>query len=328
MVVAIHVNPFGARWGGLRFPITRIAVPLFFLISGYLLFEKLNGIGDNRAKNGALWQFVKRNLQLYCAWFCLLFPITAYNRGYFEGTVGAFFSKIFVQFFLGSTFTASWYIMALIIGALLVYWIARHFGNGVALFLGGATYIVCCLASNYGNLFAGTWMPVILWDWYPTAVYNSFPVALVWLAVGKWMADHRDWVQKKPPVFTGVVACVSAVGLLAEHAFIQGLGSAVENDCYFMLVPTCVCLFMTVLGSKAKISDTKWMRKLSTVTYCLHSALAFVLGWFLRYVGLDTQQLFGAMVLYLVVLAGCVAATWVIDTLRRFRHLSFLRFLM
>lgn len=328
MVVAIHINPLSMDLGNLRFPVTRTAVPIFFMISSYLLFEKIGEIGDPKAKRLALWKFVKRNLQLYFTWFCLLFPIMAYARGYFDGGILVFLSRMLIMIPFGSTFIASWYIMALVLGVPLVYLISRYLGNTAAVIVGVVCYGVCCLASNYGNLFSETSWIIVLREWYPTDIYNSFPVAVLWLAIGKWMADHRCLVQKKSPVFTGGGACVCLLGLYMEHLLIQKINCCYENDCYFMLVPTCVLLFATALNVKTRVPLAKNLRQLSTVLYCCHGALAIVFGWLLRGIGVDTGAFPGATAFYLIVVFVCVLVSLLISTLRRFRFFSWLQYLV
>ena len=62
IVVGIHINPFG-EYSGLYYPICRIAVPLFFMISSYLLFSKLK---NNSNSKEVLVKFVKRNSNCIC----------------------------------------------------------------------------------------------------------------------------------------------------------------------------------------------------------------------------------------------------------------------
>lgn len=84
LVFSIHVNPFGGEYGELRYPFARIAVPLFFIMSSYFLFGKLQRAENPHQKNTILKKFIKRNLILYFTWFLLLFWITGNIRGWFH----------------------------------------------------------------------------------------------------------------------------------------------------------------------------------------------------------------------------------------------------
>lgn len=66
MVVGIHTL---GRYG--IYPLFRIAVPLFFMISSYLFFSNTEKRGNLRY----LKNFCIRNLKLYIFWFVVLMPV-------------------------------------------------------------------------------------------------------------------------------------------------------------------------------------------------------------------------------------------------------------
>ena len=64
-------------------PLLRIAVPLFFIISSFFFFSKINSISE-KEKPAALLRFVKRNLGLYLFWAIIQLPVKIYVNGYFN----------------------------------------------------------------------------------------------------------------------------------------------------------------------------------------------------------------------------------------------------
>ena len=71
-VVAIHTKPFITNdtlhsWVN---PLLQTAVPVFFIISSFLLFKKLNKL-DRKEQNIALANYVKRIGLLYAIWFII-----------------------------------------------------------------------------------------------------------------------------------------------------------------------------------------------------------------------------------------------------------------
>lgn len=54
-------------------------------------------------------------------------------------------------FFMGSTFIASWFIMAAVIATVLVAVLSRYLPNGKLLLLSIIPFCACCLMSGYGN---------------------------------------------------------------------------------------------------------------------------------------------------------------------------------
>ena len=66
-VVAIHTEIFGAY----IYLLVRIAVPLYFVISAYMLFKGMSG-KDKKEQLNILKKYVIRNLLLYLFWFIVL----------------------------------------------------------------------------------------------------------------------------------------------------------------------------------------------------------------------------------------------------------------
>ena len=107
MVVAIHSELFPNH----LYPWLRIAVPLFFIISSYFLFFKVQQHPNN--KNEIVRTFIKRNLELYVFWFVVSLPFTIYKRRvWWTGDIFHFFFTVLKNLLFSSTFTASWYITA------------------------------------------------------------------------------------------------------------------------------------------------------------------------------------------------------------------------
>ena len=75
-------------------PWLRLAVPLFFLISAYLLAEKLKETPKEDHWK-VTWKYIKRNLYLYLFWMLVLLPIIVYLRlDWWDGNVGMFIWRI------------------------------------------------------------------------------------------------------------------------------------------------------------------------------------------------------------------------------------------
>ncbi len=80
LVIAIHTSPLATYWETGDFWLTRvlarIAVPFFFMVSGYFLAR------SNWKNTG---RFVKKTLLLYGVAVALYLPLNWYSGGYFLG---------------------------------------------------------------------------------------------------------------------------------------------------------------------------------------------------------------------------------------------------
>ncbi len=315
MVISIHVNPvFGGGIGSPVFPTTRIAVPMFFIFSGYFLFRKL------RSKNDAeqfsdVKIYVTRLVKLYFVWFVLLFPITFLRKGYFEDGMGIGIIKLVKSFFLGSTFRASWYLMALILGILIVYGLSRITNDKVILCIGFIIYLCCSLLSNYSAI--GETLKVIsdIRQVYPN-MFNGFAVSIIWIALGKQFADDNSMI--KISKFDVLIFILSFALLFVENKVIVDFNLSVsgtqDNDCYLLLLPFCCSLFRLVQAWNVNLKNREavtFFRISSTVIYCLHASLISVLAIVFRRMKIPGSPTTLSVILYVLTLFICCGVSWI-----------------
>lgn len=121
MVVAIHSN----LCPSVLYPWLRMAVPMFFIISGYILFTRLNHIAEEEQAD-CVMHYIHRNMKLYMIWFVILLPVTVITRRswFDDGTIRGIYRCI-RAFLFGSTFRTSWYLTASVTSVLLVYTVSK-----------------------------------------------------------------------------------------------------------------------------------------------------------------------------------------------------------
>lgn len=268
MIIMIHIGY------SLEFPILRAAVPVFFIISSYFFFLKINKAEDKREKNDILVKFVKRALKLYLFWFIVLLPVTVFARKWYTEDLATIALNLVRGFTIGSTFLASWYITAYIIGIALIYKFRAH--RVIIGVVSIGCYILCTLASNYYYLFDSQF---IRWlgEYY---IFNSFPVGLIYIYIGMilaekpFMNDHKSTVLK-----CGIVGMIAGVILLyTEDYVIVKYALRQTDDCYFslLILSPSIFVFCNSLPHFLKF-DTKLLRKMSTIDYCSHFSIITVL---------------------------------------------------
>ena len=283
LVVGVHtissVNSIGR-------PILRLGVPVFFIISSYLFFIKQNSCTTAKKRKQGLIKYVKRILKLYLFWFIVLLPITVYyNKWHINLSVDTF--VVIVQNFLfNQTFSGSWYLMALILGIAIVWALGEKRVNDLGIIIIGILlYLLCCMSSNYNSLVAK--VPLLnqalkSYEMIFTMPHNSFPAGILFIAMGKILAQHSFYVSNK---FLLISAFVFFILLYCEYFWVKSFGVIISDDCYLMLPPLCLCLFM-LIGQNRKYKlkfNTKPLRAYSTIIYCSHISIAFCLYGILRY---------------------------------------------
>ena len=247
------------------------------MISSYFFFTKYNKVDIEKRKD-VLGNYVKRNLKLYLFWMIVLLPIIIVSRGWFTNSVIEGLILFARGFLFSSTFFASWYIMASIIGISIIVFLSKYVNNKVLFIISLILYLFCCLTSNYRNLlmqFESISDFVNLYTKILTNPYNSFPVSLIWITFGKFIAEKDYKISNHKLTIFFIISFL----LLYIERFITNrfdLSSA-DTDCYIMLCPVCF-LFMLILGkSKLVIKDFIYLRNFSTIIYCSHLSIYLII---------------------------------------------------
>ena len=276
VIVAIHSEFLSC----VIFPLARLAVPTFFVLSGYFAFVKINSQQTSQQKQSTLWKIVKRYLQLYLFWLIVLSPIVIYigeyyKRGLLESTL-----DLIHNFLFDSTFPSSWYIMACVLGITIIYFLSRKLDNLVLLAVTIPIYVFVTLISQFTSEIKAH---PVLNDIYSFFVmilgtpYWNFMVSLIYILIGKMIAERKLSNCQSKKFLIGLLACV--VGLFLERwAWSRIPTFRNEVICYFMLPPTAAFLVLWVMHLNVNIKHAAAYRKISTITYCIHYSVVKVIS--------------------------------------------------
>lgn len=184
LVVALHIFPVYKikGWQGLisyeiSSGITRIAVPTFFLISGYFLRNKLND-------TAYLWKYAKRILLLYFVWQLIYLPdlIRFYNLGWFS-TFDMVLKLVYGYWHL-------WYLLATVLAMGLLYSVKHLSVKAQSLiilffFLIGYGYQIL-YQSNLGFLSSEGRLVYEIMGTTRNFLFFAFPMMLLGTLYDKW----------------------------------------------------------------------------------------------------------------------------------------------
>lgn len=122
-----------------------VAVPLFFMISSYLFWTKVDGQYDKIPQ--LLYHFVKRNLKLYFFWIVVFaIPSIFINRYFFHNIgFGRELLLIVRDFFFFGVFPSSWFLMALPFGMTIISFLVYklNFSNALLVCLSCVSFLLC-----------------------------------------------------------------------------------------------------------------------------------------------------------------------------------------
>ena len=320
MIAAIHSELLP----NILYPWLRLAVPLFFAISSFLLFKKIN-VTPKKQRDSVVTKYVVRQLKLYAFWFIALLPFTIAARlEWFENGFLSGMHLLIKNLLFSSTFIASWFITASIEGTVIVYNLSKRINRKVLFFIFLIVYCICCLISSYSPLFYGNEIINRINSIYsfifPSPVY-SFPVALIWIFIGKLFAENHLGFNRKT---AAILTCIFSICLYLEWRYVTRLTGDCTISCLFFLLPVVIPLFQLIIGTHITLENGKTLRTVSTITYPLHASLVPVFKRIIRlFISNDTWV---SILCFVCTLLACYIASAVIMKLEKRKQFSFLKY--
>lgn len=330
MVLAIHV-PLGSGVSlfGIDIlpPLLRTAVPIFFLMSSFFFFSMYKDLSAIE-RRFALQKFIVRNLALYAIWFFFCLPVTLYLKwnwwfggGFFRGII-----LFLMNFIVGGTFVASWFIVALVIAVVLVAYLSRRVSNTVLLIVGSVFYAFAAFCSSYSPILEKA-MPELrgigLYRAIVLLAPTSFCSAFVWIALGKIVAEQEEKLksalQDRAWLFPFLLTAYYMEVVSVFH-YIGGKGG---NDCYFLLVPVSFLAFIFFLCVSVEIPKARYLRSLSTVCYVCHGSAFVVIDWALHHFGIVDHA---RALKFLIGFSVCILAFIALRCAAKCKALSWLKY--
>lgn len=323
MVVIIHAElKIFAPW-------VRIAVPLFFIMTGYFLFSKLKNIQEKKERKDAVIKFAIRNIKLYTFYSILLLPIvitgkiTYFYDAFSSGILNGIWSIISFVFFRG-IFFASWYIIATVYSVLIIFAISEKYGNKLLYIIAILFFTIACMESAYKWTFSDISLITNFYNGmykiFSINTYNSLFIGVFWLTMGKFFAEHSIKIKKNILIISTIL---SVILLYCEFLFVKALSGRAWCDIYFSLIPISFFLFCILKEiNTVKITTSFSLRKSSVIIYALHSTIISSLRtiW---------ERLLGNpnnYILFFITLILCLIASFVILKLENKKYFKWLKY--
>jgi hypothetical protein len=300
LVIIIHTMAF-AQFGGTAKYITsdviaRIAVPFFFIASGFFMYGKIK-------QEGYIKKYIKKLVILYLIITALniviLFPIVLYSISKCNGPIEIFIwfiKSLFVNGFSG----ALWYFPALILSTIFVYifvkkdWIKPLIGFSVVFF------VIGLMGDSYQNLIINTPLMKIVdiynlvFDLTRNGVCIGVPFIAIGVLINKFNLKERvNHVGRLISIFSAVYGLESY--LLISNKIFR------DTNIYMSLVFIVPLIFIWALKSKVEISERKsnLFREMSIWIYGLHEIIQIV-AWALK-VNTEATVFFYLMVVLITI---------------------------
>lgn len=251
LVVCNHTSPLasytevGNFW--LTCVLARVAVPFFFMVSGYFLARS----GWNNTR-----RLLKKALLVYAAAVALYLPLNIYNGGY---SLAEWPRKLLVD----GTLYHLWYFPAVLLGVVLVQGLIK-LGMPAAFTIAALLYLTGLGGDSYFGL--AKQIPAAAWfysSFFQAASYtrNGLFFAPLFLLLG---AAGFRWSGK----VSAVGFAVSLSAMTAEAFWLREMDWQRHTSMYLLLPACMVFLFSMLLGINYR--EDRHARRLSLSLYLLH----------------------------------------------------------
>lgn len=292
LVVAIHISPFADRSAAADFLLTRVvarlAVPFFFMASGYFTLSRYDTNGER------LRRFLQKTAALYAAGIALYLPLSVYG-GYFSGSIPDLFRKIVFD----GTMYHLWYLPAAMLGMLIARHLMRRLDYPAALAVAAALYLVGLFGDSYYGLAAN--VPVLgsLYDVLFTAfsyTRNGLFFAPIFLLLGGALAEKKRTISL-PAASAGLA--VSMLFMTAEALLLRRYDVPRHDSMTIFLLPSSWFLFQILLCFKGR--RVRGLRTASMLIYLVHPMMIVLVRGLAKALHLQKLLVEDHLVFYLLV---------------------------
>ena len=283
LVVEIHTRPLiGFHFAEIAIEgIEALAVPFFFLASGFLCFRGLSYAsfgeatfaGAERVRNT-----INKLLRLYLIWTLLYFPITIFGNV----LLGNSFLRASLSFVRGTLFVGEnyyswplWYLLASVVGFTIVYICLRRGGRFKTII----PFSLFLLLLGFGITYVQSWDGAPVYLSIPIKIYcrvfgssrNGLFEGIFYIAAGAAFGMKWDQLNR---VSVSLELAAVALGLTGNIL--------VNNDAHlpFCAIASIGLFLLSVRRHGRDLNSFAQARRMSTIIYLVHMyfVVVFVYG--------------------------------------------------
>lgn len=301
-IIMIHVAPFGITDTGsiyyylnygIRHYIARIAVPFFFICSGYFLYRKtsLSTFNIYHSK-----KYVFHILKLYFIWSIIYLPIVIYGiyksqNSYLHSIAGYIHSVIFT-----GSYTHLWYLNGLIVAVCLTsFMLYKGIKPMRIIVFASCLYFIGLFDhSLFGFIipirdhFPFVWKVIKILGKIIVTTRNGFFFGFLFVAIGMLFAYYEINISKIKSIVSFIISMLLLfveVFLVKKYDFIK------ERDMYVFLVPSAFFMFSFIKQIELQNKKIyKVLRAMSSLMFYIHLWVNWVINKVIKNMGISTHN--------------------------------------
>ena len=319
LVVMIHIEPFGVQktnniFSNINFflqdGLCRIAVPLFFIFSGFFLYRKTT---FNKFSFEPSKKYLIHIFRLYLIWSLIYLPLQISEiLGHSSGILYGIAEYIKKFIFIGS-YNHLWYLNALLWSVTIIsFLLSKKWSPKKILCVSAVFYIFGVLGDAYYGVispffdvpFVGKILSLYFQIFYTTR--NGLFFGFFFVSLGMILSNKDILLSKNKNLF---LLIVSILMLLVEVFLLNKLNMAKDYNVCLFIIPASLYIFLYL--KTIKLKDSKkyiFFRMLSSIIFYSHMwilKLAITFSYFIG-IGLRNTPLLFLIVLLVTILIAII----------------------
>ncbi len=293
----------------------RLAVPFFFVSSGFLSSQK-------ELSSANLKKSLKKMISIYMIW-SFIYIFATYFRYDFDYT---YLFDQFIRFFFLSADNIMWFIGSVIFSMIVIF----HLGKNkkyliISLVTAFLLYLFGLFFTTYNFIPKNTFFTELVTYLSKTFYANRNPIfsGYLYFGIGYYMSLYcKDNKLKLKHLI--ILIPLDILFLFLESKLIyQNLNSLIEYDFLIMHIPTIILLFLVIKNIKKLPINTIKIRKISAIMYYIHILILFTYQYLIinNYLHLDINS----KKLDLLVLTTTIIISWLANELLNYKRKEVIR---
>lgn len=329
LIIIIHTAPFSSYSKALSFGfrniICVIAVPFFFLTSGFLAFKKIGSL-DPEKRDKYVFNYLKRLAIMYLIWSAVYFVFVVIKwirKGFSIYSVLEYVK----DFFFEGSYQTIWFLPALFSAVLIVYLLHKKLSYKAIFIISCFIYVFTLGGSSYYGLVTKIPFAESVYDIYYSffdSIKNGVCFGMIFISMGALVSENEEKLtcgKSAGKAFIPVALC--ALLLAAEEflvAYFEWNSKGV--DTVITLIPFTYFFVRFLLLFDLKISDKACvaMRKYSILMFLCQRIPLSVIEFFLS----DTLVATNSLLHFVTVFAATMLISFIIiECSKRFKVIKY-----
>ncbi|SCI82313.1 Serine/alanine racemase [uncultured Clostridium sp.] len=263
--------------------IGRVAVPFFFITSGYFL---ANRSGDTIK----IQTYLLKIFRLYALWSAIYFPYELYMWKLSNSSIVLDIVIYIKNFFLVGSFIHLWYLLAVITAVILIEVLLKKFSINKVLIIGFILYILGMIGDGYYGVLINIPLLKKIYDFYLSlfeTTRNGLFFGMFFISLGYFINIKRVVIKKSISL---LFLIMSIFLIIIEIYFMKSENLPLDYNMYISIIPATFFLFN--LTKEIQLKDNKiypMLRSMSVTVFLIQFMFNGIFLFFISF--LDEYKL-------------------------------------